>query len=263
MKTALVSIAKDEDNYLKEWVEYHLKIGFDDVYVFQNNWRYTRGDITNEKFHLEILDGECKQNECYNNFILNYYDKFDWIAFFDIDEFLYIRDARSVNEILSDYEDIDSLFINWRLFGDSGLKEVENDEYSVLKRFTRCDKDLHSLGKQILHTSRTKTTVKFNNPHILQYSKPPLREFRSYDPSLKLMCMCGNIKNNTELEKMELYHYRNKTYQECYKRKYKTTDAFFRQDNCTSRSDLNEVNRYFNEHNKNDIENTTLKDFLG
>lgn len=34
MKTALVAIAKDEDNYLKEWVEYHLKIGFDDVYVF-------------------------------------------------------------------------------------------------------------------------------------------------------------------------------------------------------------------------------------
>ena len=175
---------------------------------------------------------------------------------------MYIRDGRTINETLSDYENIDSLFINWRLFGDNGLKEVVDNNYSVLKRFTRCAKNLHSLGKQIIHTSRTGISVKFNNPHILQYNKPPLREFRSYDPSLKLMCRCGNIKNNNEIEKLELYHFRNKTYQECYKRKYGTTDAFFRKDNCTSRSDLNEVNRYFNEHNSNDIENITLRDFL-
>ena len=116
---------------------------------------------------MEILDGECKQNECYNNFILNFHDKFDWIAFFDIDEFLYIRDGKTINETLLEYDKVSSLFINWRLFGDNGLKEVENGEYSVLKRFTRCDKDLHRLGKHILHTSITKTEVKFNNPHIL------------------------------------------------------------------------------------------------
>ena len=39
MKIALVCIAKDEDNYLREWLDYHFKIGFDDAYVYCNNWQ--------------------------------------------------------------------------------------------------------------------------------------------------------------------------------------------------------------------------------
>jgi len=31
---ALIAIAKDEDEYLKEWVDYNLKVGFDDIYVY-------------------------------------------------------------------------------------------------------------------------------------------------------------------------------------------------------------------------------------
>ena len=33
-KVALVALAKDEENYLKEWVDYNLKIGFTDIYVY-------------------------------------------------------------------------------------------------------------------------------------------------------------------------------------------------------------------------------------
>jgi hypothetical protein len=34
MKTALVSIAKNEDNYLKEWVDYNLYLGFNDIFIY-------------------------------------------------------------------------------------------------------------------------------------------------------------------------------------------------------------------------------------
>jgi hypothetical protein len=34
MKTALVAIAKNEDLYINEWIEYNLKIGFSDIIVF-------------------------------------------------------------------------------------------------------------------------------------------------------------------------------------------------------------------------------------
>ena len=34
MKTALVCIAKDEDNYIDEWLKYHLKLGFSNIYVY-------------------------------------------------------------------------------------------------------------------------------------------------------------------------------------------------------------------------------------
>jgi len=37
-KIALVTMAKDEDFYLQEWIDYHLKLGFDDIFIYQNNW---------------------------------------------------------------------------------------------------------------------------------------------------------------------------------------------------------------------------------
>ena len=37
MKIALVAIACNEDHYLREWLDYHFKIGFDDAYVYCNN----------------------------------------------------------------------------------------------------------------------------------------------------------------------------------------------------------------------------------
>ena len=57
-KVALVAIAKNEENYLKEWVDYNLKIGFTDIYVYQNNWRYDRDDIKDSRVHFEICDSE-------------------------------------------------------------------------------------------------------------------------------------------------------------------------------------------------------------
>jgi hypothetical protein len=36
-KIALVCIAKDEDLYLQDWIDYHLKLGFDDIHIYQNN----------------------------------------------------------------------------------------------------------------------------------------------------------------------------------------------------------------------------------
>lgn len=40
MKTALVCIAKDEDHYIAEWIKYHTKLGFDEIFVYENSWRY-------------------------------------------------------------------------------------------------------------------------------------------------------------------------------------------------------------------------------
>lgn len=34
MKTAIVCIAKNEDNYIDEWLKYHAKLGFDYAYVY-------------------------------------------------------------------------------------------------------------------------------------------------------------------------------------------------------------------------------------
>ena len=38
MKTALVCIAKNEDHYIDEWIEYYLKLGIDHIFIYQNDF---------------------------------------------------------------------------------------------------------------------------------------------------------------------------------------------------------------------------------
>ena len=85
MKTALVAIARNEEHYLKEWYEYNRKIGFDDIFVYENNWRY-KGEVPSY-VHLIEWDGTCQQLPAYNDFIENKRANFDWALFIDVDEF--------------------------------------------------------------------------------------------------------------------------------------------------------------------------------
>jgi hypothetical protein len=57
MKISLVCIAKDEDNYIKEWIDYHKKLGFDDIFIYENNWD---SNVNEENVHTIKMDGEIK-----------------------------------------------------------------------------------------------------------------------------------------------------------------------------------------------------------
>ena len=37
MKCAICAIAKNENDYINEWCKYHLNLGFDEIYIFDNN----------------------------------------------------------------------------------------------------------------------------------------------------------------------------------------------------------------------------------
>ena len=46
MKIALVCIAKNEDNYIHEWINYHLKLEFDSIFIYENDWE---SNVINDK----------------------------------------------------------------------------------------------------------------------------------------------------------------------------------------------------------------------
>lgn len=265
MKTALVCIAKDEDEYLIEWIDYHLKLGFTDIFVYQNNWRFNGHckDYTN--VHFIELDGHRMQNKCYNDFIVDNYMKYDFIACFDVDEFLYINDG-TLEDFLSSHKDHDAIYVNWRLFGDNNLKKVWCDCYTVLIRFIQCDDKLHRLGKFIINTKRCRDSIAYVNPHIVAFKMPM---FSNAMPGLpQYVDSNGDVaitpweNTNIKEQRAELYHYRNKTWEENVKRKYKTDDAFHEASTCDFRNDMVAIKREFDAHNKNVIVNTKARDFL-
>ena len=70
--------------------------------------------------------------ECYQT----YNKKYDWIAFYDIDEFLQIKDYKSINKFLSSskFKKCQSIIINWKYFGDNNKLYYEPKPLS--ERFT-------------------------------------------------------------------------------------------------------------------------------
>lgn len=101
MTTALVCIAKDEDCYIAEWLQYHTKLGFDEIFVYENNWRYLFKDtFKNDPVHFIPLDGKVMQLKAYNMFLRHFGNSFDWAAFIDVDEFIVNHSSASLKEQL-------------------------------------------------------------------------------------------------------------------------------------------------------------------
>lgn len=260
MRCALVCIAKDEDDYIREWAEYHLKIGFDDIYILQNNWRCKHA-FESSNVHLETYDGLYIQVKAYNDALCKLHDKYDWIAFFDVDEFLSFSKTSGYNDIrkfLSQdkYSSIPCMCVNWRTFGDNGNSFITT--FDVLSRFTRCSAALDESSKPIVHTGITKDNVKFfYNSHTVTSTQ--------HDPNLKFVLNnFGNnksINNDGNIEPLELNHYRNKTYAEQFKRHFGVKNAIpVNIDPASYRNDLKKFNEEFDRHNTNEMTNTNALD---
>jgi len=160
MRVALVCIAKNEDNYIEEWIDYHRKLKFDKFFIYQNNWRFSKDfdDVVKCK-----LNGETKQLTAYNHFIRNNYWDFDWVAFFDVDEFLVLKKHNNIKEFLEEYSECDAIGINWVIFGDNNLQSIT--EWSVINRFTKRQLSVNSHIKSIVRLCKDGEKPIFNNPH--------------------------------------------------------------------------------------------------
>ena len=82
-----------------------------------------------------IIDSPQKKAimDCYKN----YNKKYDWIAFYDIDEFLQIINYTNINKFLSlpKFKKCQSILINWKYYGDNN--QLYYDKKPLIKRFTK------------------------------------------------------------------------------------------------------------------------------
>ena len=135
---ALVTVAKNEDDYIDEWIQYYTKLGFDAIYIYENNWRAKKPlEEIYPNVHLVPWDGEKRQIPGFNNFLQHHYQEFGYVADFDMDEILVLKEDTNIKDALKKYQDIPVLGIPWRMFGSNGQTEIVNNNYSDIDRFTK------------------------------------------------------------------------------------------------------------------------------
>lgn len=141
MKVALCCIGRMENRYAVEYVEYYKSIGFDKIFIYDNNHdgeehfeevlqQYVDDgfvEITNyrNKTHCQLESYQ----DCYNK----HKNEYDWIAFFDFDEFLTFAKGKDAKEYLSRFNGYDIVKVNWMVYTDNNL--IKNDGRRVLERF--------------------------------------------------------------------------------------------------------------------------------
>lgn len=161
MKVALVCIAKNEDHYIKEWVDYNFKLGFDHIFIYENDWRCS---LDNPNVSKIPFDGRSKQIEAYNNFLRHSSSEYQWVAFFDVDEFLVLKKHENVKKFLKEYTNFNGVGINWCLFGSNGHKKFDKQS-GVLERFTKRKITFDQHVKTILKIGKD-VKMGVHNPNI-------------------------------------------------------------------------------------------------
>ena len=141
LNVAVCVIVKDEEKYISEFINHYIKIGFSKVIVCDNNDNEGLKSLLSDF----IADGKViyedycfrrnYQIRCYEEMYEKYKSHFDWIAFFDCDEFLTLIDKRTISAFLKQpkFTDCNMICVSWRLHGDNGL--VYYDDRDVKERF--------------------------------------------------------------------------------------------------------------------------------
>ena len=147
IKVCLCTIGKQENLYAREYVNYYRNLGVNKIFIYDNNdkndekFDIVLKDYIDKKF-VEIIDirgmiapqiiamEDCRKNN---------YKKFDWLIFYDMDEFLFLRNYSKVNKYLSQkkFDKCQRIQLNWLYHTDNNLLYYDNR--TLAERFPEID----------------------------------------------------------------------------------------------------------------------------
>ena len=156
---SIVAIYRDEAVYLKEWVEFHRIVGVERFFLYDN----FSVDEHREVLAPYVEEGIVVLNEwpvfpgqipAYDDALRRHASESRWIAFIDLDEFLFSPTGKPLPEILSEYEHHPGVLANWAVFGSSGHRTRPTG--LVIENYVRRMKaeEGHQQSKTILDPSR-------------------------------------------------------------------------------------------------------------
>ena len=173
---AVGAIIKNEGPYIKEWLDFHIAMGVECFYLYDNNStddtrKILAPYISEGKVFYHKIGGKQRQRRAYNQIAKLYSSNTFWIAYIDADEFLYCmpKDGKKIDlkDFLKGYEDYNGVGVNWLMFGTSGNKT--KPEGNVVDNYTRCiydyEPNLHI--KTIANAKKVK--LFYNTPHTCEF----------------------------------------------------------------------------------------------
>ena len=154
MKTCIITIVKDEQLYLEEWIVYHLNLGIDRLFIYEDINSTSHLSITSKYKNVELrnvmdlfkieqeradeiirrLNLQKFQNNYFNLAYKTVKPYFDWCFIMDVDEYITIDD--DLHTILAKYNDYDAFMLQWQNYNANGLYYKPKTPYSLIDTYT-------------------------------------------------------------------------------------------------------------------------------
>ena len=229
----LCAIFKDEAPYLNEWIKYHLIVGVEHFYLYNNNssddfLSVLKPYIKSGKVTLIDFPFDGAQNEAYKECIKKFKEEAKWIGFLDLDEFVVPVRDNNIYDFLKRFNNRPAVKIYWKVFGTSGL--LNRDISSpVIDDFKIAWPKYDEVGKCFYNTSfeanlesekmKTLNHVFWGVWHGI--SLPPVNCFGAISQHGFEI-----VHHNSEFP-IQINHYFTKSYDEYFKIKANRGDAFY------------------------------------
>lgn len=182
---AICATIKNENIYLREWVDYHFSLGVDKIFLYNNNNDngenpnlivqdyIDAGKIEITKInYYDTRPFQFKQTDAYNDCLEKNDLYFDWIVFIDLDEFITIDKYGTLQELFkhTNYNNFDCVVFNMVVYGNN---TIYYEQKPVQERFPEQLKNEIKFWNirmnQLVHPFvKTSKGIRFydGNPHI-------------------------------------------------------------------------------------------------
>jgi SAM-dependent methyltransferase len=169
---------RNEAPYLREWIEFHRLVGVERFFL------YNHASVDEHRAALApyVEDGlvtvedwpdlPAAQPDIFNRCLEDHSEDSRWIAFLDMDEFLFSPTHRPLSEVLLEYEDFPGVVAQWANFGTSGHR-TKPDALVIEGYVWRSDDPARPgdrLYKCVVDPKRVQTC---HDPHTFSYVDGP------------------------------------------------------------------------------------------
>lgn len=210
----VVVIVKDEAAYIYNWIIYYLSLGFEHIFIYDNNSsdnlaekvsRFINGGVVT----LLTWPSRAGQVDAYNQAVYLLRGRSDWVGFFDVDEYLVLHEHETITDFLTS-RDADEIIVPWRNFPHGGHEAAPGG--TDLENYFWAHRNHPDLAVQVKHLVRPEIAV-----HTTAH-------FSAVEPGRKIVLANGAPGNPSHLLKSpdyrgaQLNHYSTRSHAENVKR---------------------------------------------
>jgi hypothetical protein len=217
----ICAIFKNEADYIEEWLAFHILQGVGNIILYDNNssddtcrratWFAKYVDLQIVHWPDSPNGFDCTQRLAYFDGARRLTGFADYVAFIDLDEFVFATDDRPLGDVLAQFpDDAAAVAVNQRVFGSAAQPSSTGD--LVTSRFTMAAAADHSEGHWFKTIARPDHIVEFDSVHsvILKAGRYVLSDGRPLPPRPEHPGISSIVADGS----LRLHHYILKSRQE-------------------------------------------------